>query len=1207
MNDDPRMQRNGSVESKRPEFVLSRPPPPRPKKMPTVHLDDPTYSAAHMSEGQEAMWHEEEASCTSTVIAAAVSKAPPISLRVEPPKKTLFNFGPSRSQPPKKQRFRKIQKSVVLLPQSDGRLNPLVGANAAQEAAVNMNKARSLLNQALTVEGGAPQLEDSEKMAKFAFVHAAVARRIMATVDEEATLDGYLENMSQKGEQATSDHQRIVFSMSFPDTPESKQPWTFSNAVDGYASQAKQYLESILPKNVDPSITEAMSEDIWSQGEISSLGFSAAYQLSTPVPHQQPLVHYVPPPKTGHFSDVLSMSSLNEILDGESEDDDDDDDEASESQSGEDSERHLPFLRSAVPVDIQLKKKNRFGIFSFGLLGSASDAKSKEESVIESRKEEEDERKSEDSVKERPDGNDLECPTDGQDIETIAVEKFTKDSKSVMFGVIRKAKSGGEKQKPQQCGPMPPKRQGKSHPTKQAGPNKARLGQNPLQEMPKKRKPGAVQILPSMPSRSIDSETEEGDQKDKYRTIEEVNSSKDEVGNLLENETPIVGEAKMMRARTQRTAEVDNICKLQVPQTAPTSPSTNAKSITSAEEEESQESIADLDEEPAEDKITPKHVRSLPKRLVGIFGGRRSNKADASASVESTPSTDIQNAMSEPSTDIQSVRSEEKAIENGISEEEDSQESIADQDEEPSEDKITPKHVRSLPKRLAGIFGGRRGNKADAFASVESSPSTDIQNAMSEPSTFTSEEKVIEKAISDGNTMALEANLNAEVAPRVPAQKPRLPPRSTRSVHSDVQLSVIHVQIAEVFPPLQESSAAISYNQITFAPGRQAEEASPVPRISYKAKDEPVQRESSKAKNTPVRQVKKEKNEPGGRVAAKEKEVPVRREATKEREAPVRLEATEEKERYVRSEERKEPLRREASSEKDQASKEMKNPIRGPSKDKEGEADRRVTIKDKGVPALRVITQEKREVPGRREAIKERDAPARREATEEKERYIRSKEREGPLCRKVCNEKVRASKEMKNPIRGSSKDKEAEADRRVTIKSKEIPVLRVITKEKGEEARRVDRKEMDAKLRQITGEAPAVRQDAPGREALGRSAPGRALKVSTSAKDDPPLKKGVSQNRNLAPTPRRVDDDSDSRFDQKNVTERLYGKRECDMSYTSSGTTTIDGSQETYAPELEAVTASYSSSDSGDGSETATKASANILSTMKQLWGRADS
>jgi hypothetical protein len=100
-------------------------------------------------------------------------------------------------------------------------------------------------------------------------------------------------------------------------------------------------------------------------------------------------------------------------------------------------------------------------------------------------------------------------------------------------------------------------------------------------------------------------------------------------------------------------------------------------------------------------------------------------------------------------------------------EEEESQKSIVSQDEEPAHDKIIPRRVRSLSKRLAGIFGGRRGNKANEAASVESTPLTAIQNAMSE-------EKVIEKAISDGNMMALEANLNAEATPIIPAQKPRL-------------------------------------------------------------------------------------------------------------------------------------------------------------------------------------------------------------------------------------------------------------------------------------------------------------------------------------------------------------------------------------------------------------------------------------------------
>jgi hypothetical protein len=1220
MNGD-HMQSDGREEDKRPEFVLSR--PPRPKRPPTVHLDDPTYSAAHMAEGQEAMWLEEEASCTSRVIAAELSKATPASVQVEPPKKTRFAFlpkktvqqqseaipvpEPSQSQPPRKQKFKTIQKSVVLLPQTDGRVNPLVGANAAQEAAVNMNKARSLLNQALNVEEGTPQLEESEKMAKFAFAHAAVARRIMATVDEEATLDGYLEDMSQKGEQAISDHSRIVFSMSFPDTPETKQPWTFSKAVDDYAAQAKQYLESVLPKNVNPSFSEAMSEDAWSQAEISSLGFSGTYQLSTPMPHQRPLVHSVPPHlKTSDFSDVLSMSSLNEILDGEMEVEDED--EAAEIQTGDYNKRNTPSPRSAVPVDIQLKKNSRFGIFSFG---SANDAKSKkkegaaekEDQVIESRKEDEDERKSQDSVRERPDSNDLDCSTDGQDIETIAVEKFTGDSKKmrVLFGVIRKGKSRGDdskdqkipteqtpgvptksiqkgddvrsapakakgpgsmpvqgrqiqKQKPQRGGHMPPKRQGGPHPTKQAGSDKARPGQNPRQAMPKKRIPGALQTLPSMPSRSIDSEAEEGDLDDKYRTFEEVDSLDNEARKRLESKKPIVGEADISRAQAQRTAENDNnrkaVSKSAEPQTTPTSTSNNSRSA--ASEERSQEREEEGSQEKEEENSQEKEEEESQER-----------------------------------------------------EEEESQESIVSQDEEPADDKIIPRRVRSLPKRLAGIFGGRRGNKPEESASVESTPSTVIQTAMSE-------EKVIEKAISDGNLMALEANLNAEAAPIIPAQKPRLPPRSTRSVHSDFPLSVINVEVVDVLPPLQESSDEVSSDEVIFAPGRQTKEVPPVPLISDKEKNAPVRRESSKAKGEPVRQVKKEKNEPGGRMAAKEKKVPVRREASKERDAPVRHEARKEKERYASSsKEKEEPLRREASKEKDRASKEKKEPVRRSSKQKEA--------------------------PARRGESNEKEKAVQHGASKQKNRRPTSEEKNNPIRRKADKEKD------KTEHRVVSKEK-GEVDRRVSIKEKEVPARRVTAKEKDEDTHRLARKEMGTHLRGIMGEPQAIRKTAEeknynmrrsvsegknaqtqrmanreknmlvravaSQDAPGREAPGRSLKVPNSAKHDPPLKKGVlSQNRNLAPTPRRVDDSKNSRYDQRTITERLYGKKECDMSYTTNGTTTIDGllsqseSKETYAPELAAITVS---SDEGDASETATKASSTILSTMKQLWGRAD-
>jgi hypothetical protein len=98
-------------------------------------------------------------------------------------------------------------------------------------------------------------------------------------------------------------------------------------------------------------------------------------------------------------------------------------------------ERCLLLCRSAVPVDIYSTQEERtvdlassvlpwFG-YNDAKLKKEEGAAEKEDQVMESRKEDEDEKKSQDSVRERPDSNVTTSsmyPTDGQDIETILLQ-----------------------------------------------------------------------------------------------------------------------------------------------------------------------------------------------------------------------------------------------------------------------------------------------------------------------------------------------------------------------------------------------------------------------------------------------------------------------------------------------------------------------------------------------------------------------------------------------------------------------------------------------------------------------------------------------------------------------------------------------------------------------------------------------------------------
>jgi hypothetical protein len=236
-------------------------------------------------------------------------------------------------------------------------------ASAEQEAIKNMIKARELLNAALVMEE-TPRLEESEKMARFAFEHAQIARRLAeshsktinkknkprAHAEEQEKdiaqeeLEHVLSYLAEQGQEAVYQHQKIVFSQSYGDDEDDEDDDEVENqngngvhrakkskkrGLGEYAARAVHYLESILPKNVgeqpkeiESKLTKALSaEDYWSDAGISTLGMNNdtfEYGFSCGVPSMPPIVQTA----TSRFNmDLMSLSSLNEILDGPIEDD----------------------------------------------------------------------------------------------------------------------------------------------------------------------------------------------------------------------------------------------------------------------------------------------------------------------------------------------------------------------------------------------------------------------------------------------------------------------------------------------------------------------------------------------------------------------------------------------------------------------------------------------------------------------------------------------------------------------------------------------------------------------------------------------------------------------------------------------------------------------------------------------------------------------
>ena len=223
----------------------------------------PALKAAVVAEGQEAVWVEDDGSKLRPRRRAKLTK-----------KLNRFLFRQKSEPIPEENESKpvhvlksKVKKSVVLIPQKGGEgTNALVEENTAQEAAVNMVKARQLLNQALVTEGTTEHIENSEKMAKAAFAHATTARRLMSTPEEQPTLDPVLSALVEKGEHEAYQHQKIVLSQSFDTVSTATKPPLES----GPAAKAISYLESILPKNLTNDLLDAVLREIWSYDDIDN-------------------------------------------------------------------------------------------------------------------------------------------------------------------------------------------------------------------------------------------------------------------------------------------------------------------------------------------------------------------------------------------------------------------------------------------------------------------------------------------------------------------------------------------------------------------------------------------------------------------------------------------------------------------------------------------------------------------------------------------------------------------------------------------------------------------------------------------------------------------------------------------------------------------------------------------------------------------------
>jgi hypothetical protein len=221
-------------------------------------------------------------------------------------------------------------------------------------------------------------------MARIAFAHAAAARRLASDLgsneneeqNDEKTkeLESVLHYLSEQGQEAVYQHQQFIFSRDEgddedesdddDDTPKSlrepgkKTKLKRARGLGEYAVRAVHYLESMLPKNLgEHSIDDTADmvrktlsgDDFWSDAGISTLGmkndtFEYGFSCGNNILPQVSTSH--------HNMDLMSLSSLNEILDGPMEEED------SPQQNGQDTTKNEgESPRAALPViDVPQRK-----------------------------------------------------------------------------------------------------------------------------------------------------------------------------------------------------------------------------------------------------------------------------------------------------------------------------------------------------------------------------------------------------------------------------------------------------------------------------------------------------------------------------------------------------------------------------------------------------------------------------------------------------------------------------------------------------------------------------------------------------------------------------------------------------------------------------------------------------------------------------------
>ena len=330
----------------------------------------PALKAALYTEGQEAVWHEDQYTTISSVYVKP--KKTEVAASSDPQEKSRnrmkIPFFKSRG---KKQQHivaeveptprpvkihitkKKVAKAVLLLPPKEAETENIemtgesfCNSNEIEKeklmkenemhAAITENtiQARRLLDTVLS--GNDLDEEESERVAKEAFIHAATARRIANCsgydakegkdinddqgVQEAIELENVLSYLAEEGEQAALQHRRQQTEEAgdekSDEDKEDQEGEKYTKAIDvtvvksdasgkakkkrrgklvvsEYAARAVHYLESIIPKNIhnnkndsaegaetgiiydklQPALSSA--EDFWSEAGMSTLGLKS--------------------------------------------------------------------------------------------------------------------------------------------------------------------------------------------------------------------------------------------------------------------------------------------------------------------------------------------------------------------------------------------------------------------------------------------------------------------------------------------------------------------------------------------------------------------------------------------------------------------------------------------------------------------------------------------------------------------------------------------------------------------------------------------------------------------------------------------------------------------------------------------------------------------------------------------------------------------